>query len=301
MAKAKRSGLWTLFKVLIIIVAIVVALLIGLYLVLRFAIGIDIFAIRKQVNLLSVLPDEATYISVPYSNTDLSSAKTKFTNAGLESLFDDGDFSALIKALQQDSPEASLNSSIQLTDKELGAILGNVIQTSLASSLESSAENIGIQLLQVKFLDITKGATQLYNKTSCNMEVIVKLNISTIAAPLRKFPLSIVTKKLPNYIYAKATFSITNTQDNFGYTVEPTTLILNNLTSDQTAKTFAVLKTLNIGDPSSVCNSIAEIFASIAIGTSSSDGFASYLRYVGANDYSFETIEGTKYFVINKA
>lgn len=74
---AEKKKLHWSVKALIITVAVLVVLIVAFFLFFKFFLGIDFFAIKKQVRLLNSPINEQTYISNKFSTTDLASVGEK--------------------------------------------------------------------------------------------------------------------------------------------------------------------------------------------------------------------------------
>lgn len=300
MEKTRKSPLITILKVLLVLAIVIVAFLVAGYFLIKNVMGIDIIALRRSLKALNKLPDQTTYISNPYTEADYANARQKFADVGLGAIIGEDGLNEYFSALEEnDETYESLHmtSTLSLTDKELASVLNKTIAGSINSSL-SQDQNFSIELLEVKFSDVTKSEISSFNKTQANVEIILKFNITSFAKGLKKFPLSILTKYLPDIIYAKVNFTITNAQEDFEYVTEVKSLNLNALSEKDTAKLINQLAFMDIGTVNNVANIAVEAFTGILFKNSDGEGIFSSLNYAGAKDYEFVTVDGTQYLNI---
>lgn len=291
--KSNYGFLFAILKVILGIVILVVLVLGGIYLYVRIALGIDIFGAIRSVKKLGNDFAIESVVDTPFTGTDAEGVEAQFNNAGLTGLYykdADGNY-----AVKDDISGVSATCDIRLTDKQLAAF----IQSSIISSLKlegQDVENLSFEIKQVKFSNFKSSATG----PSIDTNIVLYTSITSIKKTLNVFPLSIVTKYLPDDLYISASFTAKKTGTN-AFAVEGLGLKLNGLSEGETSTILDILgKAANLGDSYSLSADIGKVVMQALIcGEDGTAGFTTELAPFNIDDYNFEkdTESNTIYFV----
>lgn len=257
--------------------------------------GINLFETYTQVKLLSQPVDEAKFCDNKFTDDDMATAQTTVNAsvAGLISYSETDGYKISTTGLGEDS---MMSADLKITDKQMGAIAKTIINSAEGGmTMNFNGETVQVELLQIKFENID-------NLTgNADVNIIVKMDISSLQEKFNSFPLNMFKKYIPKTLYISSTTTIEKGEGNFAYTVKSKSLKINNLTEEQTS---SLIKTLNLvaktGTDEELNLMAGEPFANLLIGNSTNTGFAYSLKDLGAKDYSFETVGETNYFVIKK-
>lgn len=287
---AEKKKLHWSVKALIITVAVLVVLIVAFFLFFKFFLGIDFFAIKKQVRLLNSPINEQTYISNKFSTTDLASVGEKMSIIGLSGLFgeDKSDFANFLEYITGEENDSTyqVSSNLKLTDKELAALINELFKSELGLS-EVSSEDFSINLLQIEFLETSSKDYEIYEQTSLKLNVIIKINLREVTKAFKRFPLNLVLGKFPDELFLKSTLTISTTNSDFGYTFSNDNLTVNSLSAEQTKNLFEVFKFVKLGTYTEIMEQVNSIICELLIGSDSESGFIKRLSYLGVETFEF--------------
>lgn len=271
---------------LVVIVAILGVAVIGGYIYVRSAYGIDLFRTAGQLKTLTEQVNEAELCPNAYADSDFVDLKNS-VNAEIEGLvkFEEGkgyngyilDFNALIGA--------NLSKTIALSEKQVGALAQTVFFEQTGGKIQLGGKQTDVTIVQTDFSEIAENGSVDFN-------VVCKLDLSPFKADMDKFPYSLFKKYIPDSLYVSSTVRVDKTTDGqFDYTVSHKGLALNNLNAEETADLFHTLDAvLKIGSAESVNLQIGTIAVNALIGNEQSVGFAYSLKAVGATTFYFANV-----------
>lgn len=271
---------------LVVIVAILGVAVIGGYIYVRSAYGIDLFRTAGQLKTLTEQVNEAELCPNAYADSDFVDLKNS-VNAEIEGLvkFEEGkgyngyilDFNALIGA--------NLSKTIALSEKQVGALAQTVFYEQTGGKIQLGGKQTDVTIVQTDFSEIAENGSVDFN-------VVCKLDLSPFKADMDKFPYSLFKKYIPDSLYVSSTVRVDKTTDGqFDYTVSHKGLALNNLNAEETADLFHTLDAvLKIGSAESVNLQIGTIAVNALIGNEQSVGFAYSLKAVGATTFYFANV-----------
>ena len=291
----KRKPLWLKLVIWLISTLFSIVVLVGFacgFLYIKYE--INVFELGKQIKILNEDVDINKLASNTFSATDMASAK----------LVTDTNLNGLISYTEQDgytiSPDevnGNLLGELKFTDKEIGAIIDNIIDISneLGVQVNDNTINLneyGFKVVQVAFSNITE--------TTTDFNVVVKIDLTKLKNEnMNDFPLNWIKKGIPNSLYFSATTTITKGTNAFEYATVGKSLNINNLTAEQTDSIFKTINTfLKLGNSKEFAKIIGDTFINVLIGNESNAGLAYSLKDAGATDFSFETDGTNNYFVI---
>lgn len=271
---------------LVVIVAVLGVVVIGGYIYVRSAYGIDLFRTAGQLKTLTEQVNEAELCPNAYGDSDFADLKNS-VNAEIEGLvkFEEGkgyngytlDFNALIGA--------ELSKTIALSEKQVGALAQTVFFEQTGGKIQLGGKQTDVTIVQTDFSEIAENGSADFN-------VVCKLDLSPFKADMDKFPYSLFKKYIPDSLYVSSTVRVDKTTDGqFDYTVSHKGLALNNLNAEETADLFHTLDAvLKIGSAESVNLQIGTIAVNALIGNEQSVGFAYSLKAVGATTFYFANV-----------
>ena len=263
--------------------AILGVAVIGGYIYVRSAYGIDLFRTAGQLKTLTEQVNEAELCPNAYADSDFVDLKNS-VNAEIEGLvkFEEGkgyngytlDFNALIGA--------ELSKTIALSEQ-------TVFFEQTGGKIQLGGKQTDVTIVQTDFSEIAENGSADFN-------VVCKLDLSPFKADMDKFPYSLFKKYIPDSLYVSSTVRVDKTTDGqFDYTVSHKGLALNNLNAEETADLFHTLfhtldAVLKIGSAESVNLQIGTIAVNALIGNEQSVGFAYSLKAVGATTFYFANV-----------
>lgn len=271
---------------LVVIVAVLGVVVIGGYIYVRSAYGIDLFRTAGQLKTLTEQVNETELCPNAYADSDFVDLKNS-VNAEIEGLvkFEEGkgyngytlDFNALAGA--------TLSKTIALSEKQVGALAQTVFFEQTGGKIQLGGKQTDVTIIQTDFSEIAENGSADFN-------VVCKLDLSPFKADMDKFPYSLFKKYIPDSLYVSSTVRVDKTTDGqFDYTVSHKGLALNNLNAEETADLFHTLDAvLKIGSAETVNMQIGATALNALIGNEQTPGFAYSLKAVGATTFYFANI-----------
>ena len=254
---------------------------------------INVFEVANQIKILNEDVDLDKLTPNAYSISDMESAKL-VTDAGFDGLISYTEQNGY--KITPDEVSGNMSAELRFTDKQIGAIIDNLIanetEIMIQIGTEVNLKDYGFKIVQVQFSNITE--------TTTDFNVVVKIDLTKLKQDnMKDFPLNWIRKGVPESLYFSATTTITKSANAFEYTTEGKSLVINNLSSEETDSILSTINTfLKIGTAKEFSKIIGETFVNVLIGNESSSGLAYSLKDAGATDFSFETDGTNNYFVI---
>lgn len=254
---------------------------------------INVFEVASQIKILNEEIDLSKIVPNAYTDEDMAGAKI-VTDAGLEGLISYTEQNGY--EITPDEVSGNMSAELRFTDKQIGAIIDNLIATETEIMIQIGSEvnlkDYGFKIVQVQFSNITE--------TTTDFNVVVKIDLTKLKQDnMNDFPLNWIRKGVPESLYFSATTTITKGANAFEYTTEGKSLVINNLSSEETVSILSTINTfLKIGTAKEFSKIIGDTFINVLIGNESSSGLAYSLKDAGATDFSFETDGTNNYFVI---
>lgn len=274
-------------KVIIITLVVIVALLgvtiIGGYIYVRKAYGIDLFKTAGQLKTLSQHPDEQTLCPNAFTTDDLASAKAELDHniKGLITYEEGKGYQGYTVNLSPTMAHTSFDDDIMFTAKEAGAIAKTVFYQQTGGKINVGDKELTVQLMQVEFLNVTAEGGADFN-------IVAKVDLTPFKDDMNSFPFKMFKKYVPDTMYVSSTVKITKTDNEMGYDLSSLGLKLNNLSFDDTADLFHTLDAvLKIGTAENLNMQIGTTAVNSLIGTAENPGFVYSLRYFGKTSFEF--------------
>ncbi len=290
MAKARKPFI-VRFIIWLFSIIITLALILGIgCLIVKQKYGVDVFSTISQIKTLNQKVDESKYDS-KFSDNDMKDAQIA-VNAKMEGLISYTEENGYKINEEGIGVESQISADLLLSDKQLGAIINNLINENAEGlTLDVSGNKLKIDFIQLKFVEI--------REKEADINIVVKVDIRELKQKMNSFPTNIIAKKIPDYLYISSTSTIKKGDNAFEYEVLSKDIEINNLNSQDT-KSF--LNTLNLvfkfGTSDDFNLMIAKPFVNALIGNSENNGFAYSLRGLGVKDYDFVVVDNINYYVL---
>ncbi len=290
MAKARKPFI-VRFIIWLFSIIITLALILGIgCLIVKQKYGVDVFSTISQIKTLNQKVDESKYDS-KFSDNDMKDAQIA-VNAKMEGLISYTEENGYKINEEGIGVESQISADLLLSDKQLGAIINNLINENAEGlTLDVSGNKLKIDFIQLKFVEVRE------NETDIN--IVVKVDVRELKQKMNSFPTNIVAKRIPDYLYISSTSTIKKGENTFEYEVLSKDIEINNLNSQDT-KSF--LNTLNLvfkfGTSDDFNLMIAKPFVNALIRNSENNGFAYSLKGLGVKDYDFVVVDDINYYVL---
>ena len=280
---------------LVVIVAVLGVVVIGGYIYVRSAYGIDLFRTAGQLKTLTEQVNEAELCPNAYGDSDFAAMKTELNKKfdGFVS-FEEGKgvngYSVNFGSLAG----KSMSGTVSLTEKQVGAITQTVFYGQTGGKIKIGEKEVSVTVVQVDFSEIAANGSADFN-------VVAKIDLTPFKADMGDFPYKYFKKYIPDNLYVSSVVRVDKTEeDGFSYTVTHKALTLNNLSADDTADLFNTLNAvLKIGTAENLNMQVGETAVNALIGTEKSNGFAYSLKAIGATAFKFETASDAERFIVN--
>lgn len=290
MAKARKPFI-VRFIIWLFSIIITLALILGIgCLIVKQKYGVDVFSTISQIKTLNQKVDESKYDS-KFSDTDMKDAQIA-VNAKMKGLISYTEEDGYKINEEGIGVESQISADLLLSDKQLGAIINNLINENAEGlTLDVSGNKLKIDFIQLKFVEI--------REKEADINIVVKVDVRELKQKMNSFPTNIVAKRIPDYLYISSTSTIKKGENTFEYEVLSKDIEINNLNSQDT-KSF--LNTLNLvfkfGTSDDFNLMIAKPFVNALIRNSENNGFAYSLKGLGVKDYDFVVVDDINYYVL---
>ena len=296
MEKTKKSPWWTVLKIFLIILAVIVILFVGIIAFIKIAYDIDVFKAINKLKLFGKEPNITKIIDYGIGDQDLDASLVQLDNVGLSVIYTkDGDKVTFDPTTVDEL--VTMSGDLKLSDKQIGAIANTYLSTVIGDvKLDDETVLSDFELVQLKISDVQ---TRAGGYTSAKVNVVIKVGLQSFKELFKVFPLSMLNGFIPKTLYINSTNTITMTSDML-YTVEYNSLTVNNLSSENTAYIINLLnKFVKVGTLQSLGEDIGKYVGEVLIGgTDAKEGIAYALRPAGASSCHFEHDGTLGYFVI---
>ena len=270
------SAIKKLIISLIVIVGILAMALIGVYIVARVKLGVDLFRTVGQLKTLSQPVNEEESFPAAFKSKDLVDLKSQTeSQLGNVVLYEEGkgyqgysvDFTALALAGATASP-------VFLSEQQTGG------------KLTIADKDISVSVLQIAFTDVDS------ETGNADLNVTIKLDLTPFKDDMEGFPFNKLKNIVPDALYVTSVVRIEK-GEGLAYTVTPKYLTLNNLSGDDTSDFFHTLDVvLKIGSAEDLNREVGTTAANALIGTEKSPGFVYALKATGGSgSFAFVTFE----------
>lgn len=290
MAKARKPFI-VRFIIWLFSIIITLALILGIgCLIVKQKYGVDVFSTISQIKTLNQKVDESKYDS-KFSDNDMKDAQIA-VNAKMKGLISYTEEDGYKINKEGIGVESQISADLFLSDKQLGAIINNLINENAEGlTLDVSGNKLKIDFIQLKFVEI--------REKEADINIVVKVDVRELKQKMNSFPTNIIAKKIPDYLYISSTSTIKKGDNAFEYEVLSKDIEINNLNSQDT-KSF--LNTLNLvfkfGTSDDFNLMIAKPFVNALIGNEENNGFAYSLKGLDVKDYDFVVVDEINYYVL---
>ena len=248
---------------------------------------IDILNNVNQLKKLSKEVKKEEILTNPYSNDDMVSIEEEI-NKSIENLVS-GDLENGFE-INFDQAADFNNLSIKLKDRQLAALINNLIEKQNFGEISIGEFTFKFQLEQIDFLNIIDNSVEL--------NVIISINVSDLKEKL-SFPFNLIKSYIPNIFYVSSKSKLVHQQEPFSYLNEPLGLSLNLLSIDESKELMKTLDFLfDFGTNEEFNQIINDTFIDLLIGNETKPGFIYSLKEYGVSDYNFIVENNTNYLEI---
>lgn len=196
MKERKRKPWWARFLLWILGIVITTGLSFGgACIFLKVKYDINVFATISQIKTLNQTVNEEKKFDNIITEEDKASAQASI-NAQLENLItysaEDG---------YKMSSAVPMKDTLKLTDKQVGALLKIILESSNSPKVNIGGNELGFDILQVKFSEIE-------TNVKSDVNIVAKIDASSLKEKFSSFPLNIIGKRIPSTLYVSATVTI---------------------------------------------------------------------------------------------
>ena len=235
--------------------------------------------------------DENTLITNPYTEEDKTRAHEEINNSVKGFIGNDGiNFNNLL---------TEMKTVIKLDDKQLACLAQEVINQEMEGKITIGEQDIPLVLKQIDIRGVDDNG-------NANFNTIIKLDISVFKTNMDSFPLSMLKKYIPDYLYISSTVWVKKNKENdvvvpFSYSTNSTSFTVNTLTDKETTELFKTLDAvIKIGTADNLNTQIGNAVLGSLIGSEEQNGLAYSLKKYGAKDYKFTFENDVDYFVVER-
>lgn len=168
MAKARKPFI-VRFIIWLFSIIITLALILGIgCLIVKQKYGVDVFSTISQIKTLNQKVDESKYDS-KFSDNDMKDAQIA-VNAKMEGLISYNEEDGYKIKEEGIGVESQISADLLLSDKQLGAIINNLInQNEEGMTLDVSGNKLQIYFIQLKFLEV--------RENEADINIVVKVDV----------------------------------------------------------------------------------------------------------------------------
>ena len=276
---------------IITLVVVIIAGAVGTYIYVKNTYDIDLINTVLQLKKISDPVDEKKLITNPYTEEDKTKAHEEVNNSVNGFIGNDG--------INFDKLLTEMKTVIKLDDKQLACLAQEVIDQEMKGKITIGEQDIPLSLMQIDISNVN-------NEGNADFNTIVKLDISSFKINMNNFPLSMLKKYVPDYLYISSTVWVEKNKENevvvpFAYSTTSTSFTINTLTDKETTELFKTLDAvIKIGTADNLNNQIGNAILGSLIGSEEQNGLAYSLKQYGAKDYRFILENDVDYFVVER-
>lgn len=276
---------------IITIVVVIIAGAVGTYIYVKNTYDIDLINTVLQLKKISDPVDEKKLITNPCTEEDKTKAHEEVNNSVNGFIGNDG--------INFDKLLTEMKTVIKLDDKQLACLAQEVIDQEMKGKITIGEQDIPLSLMQIDISNVN-------NEGNADFNTIVKLDISSFKTNMNNFPLSMLKKYVPDYLYISSTVWVEKNKENevvvpFAYSTTSTSFTINTLTDKETTELFKTLDAvIKIGTADNLNNQIGNAILGSLIGNEEQNGLAYSLKQYGAKDYRFILENDVDYFVVER-
>lgn len=276
---------------IITLVVVIIAGAVGTYIYVKNTYDIDLINTVLQLKKISDPVDEKKLITNPYTEEDKTKAHEIINNSVNGFIGSD--------KINFDKLLTEMKTVIKLDDKQLACLAQEVIDQEMEGKITIGEQDIPLVLKQIDISNVD-------DEGNADFNTIVKLDISSFKTNMNNFPLSMLKKYVPDYLYISSTVWVEKNKENevvvpFAYSTTSTSFTINTLTDKETTELFKTLDAvIKIGTADNLNNQIGNAILGSLIGSEEQNGLAYSLKQYGAKDYRFILENDVDYFVVER-
>ncbi len=289
-----RNIFATILKVILITVMVIVTIIIGFYLYLRFAVGIDVIDIRRKINAINVSVDETTLVTQPFTSEDAQKGFSIMFGEENNIYLDNGEGFVFNK----ENFEAGILASgeMQLSANQFGSCVALFLSNYANKNINVSEVSIGTELKQLNFTNFQA----VEENINVDVNAIVKLDFFELKSKINEFNnffSNLILKYIPDNIYVtiNSLVTIQNTED-ISYSVTPRNVIINKLSLVESQEILDLFSRLYVSSENeNLRDTITNQFIEMLF---YGDGNGGFLSAINVNNFTF--IESDKIYIVLK-
>lgn len=276
---------------IITLAVVIIAGAVGTYIYVKNTYDIDLINTVLQLKKISDPVDEKKLITNPYTEEDKTKAHEIINNSVNGFIGSD--------KINFDKLLTEMKTVIKLDDKQLACLAQEVIDQEMEGKITIGEQDIPLVLKQIDISNVD-------DEGNADFNTIVKLDISSFKTNMNNFPLSMLKKYVPDYLYISSTVWVEKNKENevvvpFAYSTTYTSFTINTLTDKETTELFKTLDAvIKIGTADNLNNQIGNAILGSLIGSEEQNGLAYSLKQYGAKDYKFVLENDVDYFVVER-
>ena len=184
---------------IITLVVVIIAGAVGTYIYVKNTYDIDLINTVLQLKKISDPVDENKLITNPYTEEDKTRAHEEINNSVNGFIGNDG--------INFDKLLTEMKTVIKLDDKQLACLAQEVIDQEMKGKITIGEQDIPLSLMQIDISNVN-------NEGNADFNTIVKLDISSFKTNMNNFPLSMLKKYVPDYLYISSTVWVEKNKEN---------------------------------------------------------------------------------------
>ena len=175
---------------IITLVVVVIAGAVGTYVYVKSTYDIDLIDTVLELKKISNPVDENELITNPYTEEDKTRAHEEINNSVNGFIGSD--------KINFDKLLTEMKTVIKLDDKQLACLAQEIIDQEMEGKITIGEQDIPLVLKQIDIRGVDDNG-------NANFNTIIKLDISAFKTNMNSFPLSMLKKYVPDYLYISST------------------------------------------------------------------------------------------------
>ena len=207
MEKAKKPWWVKLISAIVGIIIFVALVLVGIWAFFKIKYDVNLISTISQVKTLNSEVNESEKFPNAFHIGDMESAKLTINAKSADLVTGNATDGYTIRT---GSGLNALTGEIKLTDKQIAAIIDNLMhEDGNSATVQIGDKSLQIELVQVNFVNI--------EEDSADVNIVIKLNTKEIKDSMSSFPLSMVSKYVPETLYFSSTVTVTKLEGQFNF------------------------------------------------------------------------------------
>ncbi len=293
MRKSLLGRLISFILGIVILAAIALAILFA-FVKIRY--DVNLYDTVKNVKKLNNSVKEEKICTNKFSNDDLTNAKNSI-NAVLPGFVTEKEDGSLDFNLDFTGGAVAIGASMSFTDKQMAAIINNLLEKTGGVSVEVAGESLDVELMEISISNIENSGK------SADMKSVLKVDFKPVKEKLTGFPKKYLKKYVPDTLYISTTTTVTKNAslDIYDYKLSAKSIVLNAMSEKDSEQIIDALnKFVKFDNVDALNDKISSAFMKAIVGAkdgeTTSKGFGAS---IGANTFGFsENAEKTEHYIV---